>query len=103
VATFAGVAGGDHQVKVAGSDRTRVTGTATVNCAGTTTTATTTGTTGTTGAPTTSTSTPVAQGRSGGGLALTGAVVGGLVGLGALALGLGGVLLIIGRRRARQQ
>jgi hypothetical protein len=96
MATFAGVASGDHQIKVTGSDKTRATGTATVPCAGATTTTTATSTTSTT------TTAPVAQGRSGGGLALTGAVVGGLVGLGALALGLGGALLIIGRRRARQ-
>ncbi|MFL6144927.1 MAG: hypothetical protein ACJ72N_24060 [Labedaea sp.] len=112
VATVDGLPAGAHEVTVTGSDRTAATGTATIDC-GTTTTATsattttttapTTGTNGATatgGTATTTTAAPAPQGRSGG-LASTGAAVIGLAGLGLLAVGLGALVLIFSRRRAR--
>jgi hypothetical protein len=105
VVTFPGVPNGDHAVQVVGKDDTSAAGVVTVDCGGTTTTTTTTATstttttTTTTTVPPTTTTTPAPQGRSGGGLASTGAAVGGLVGLGALTLVLGGLLLVLARRR----
>jgi hypothetical protein len=88
--TFPGIATGEHAVTVKGEDQTQARGVAKSNCAQTTTTTTTD----------TTTTTPAPQGRSEPGLANTGASVGGLVGLAALAIVLGGVLFMIGRRRA---
>src|SRR5262249_5067349 len=83
---FPGIATGEHQVivKSHAEDGAQASATAKLNC----------GTTSTTTSPPTSSTTPVPQGRSDSGLANTGASVGGLVGLGALALGLGGALLM---------
>ena len=88
--SFPGIATGEHEVLVKSLEEkpAQAGATAKLDC-GTTTTTTTT------------TTTPVPQGRSDSGLANTGASVGGLLGLGALALGLGGALLMIARRRAR--
>jgi hypothetical protein len=89
---FDGIATGEHAVVVKGGDQTQARGSAKLDCGATTTTRTTT--------TETTTTTPVPQGRSDTGLANTGAAVGGLVGLVALALAVGGALVMIGRRRA---
>jgi hypothetical protein len=98
VITLAGVANGAHPVRVSGRDETEADTVVTVDCAPasatTVTTATITGASGT--------AAPQPQSRSDVALADTGAAVGGLAGLGALSLGLGGALLITGRWRARR-
>lgn len=94
--SFPGVPNGDHPLRVIGSDQTEAASVAKVNCGGQTTTTTPT-------SPTTTTTTPAPQGRTGGGLANTGASVGGLIGLGGLVLALGCALLIVGRRRRAHQ
>lgn len=86
-ATFAGIATGEHEVLVKGSDKTQAKSTVTVDC-------------GTPPTTTPTTTVPAPQGGTSPQLADTGAAVGGLVWIGALVLALGGVLLMIGRRRA---
>lgn len=90
---FSGLAQGEHKVLVKGDDKTQAAGSAKLDC----------GTPTTTVPPTTTTSeTPAPQGRSDSGLANTGASVGWLSGVGALALVFGGALFMIGRRRVRR-
>jgi len=82
---FSGIAGGEHTVLVKGDDKTQASRDAKLDC----------------GSPTSTTTTPpVPQGGTAPPLANTGVPAGGLVGIGALVLALGGVLLMIARRRA---
>jgi hypothetical protein len=87
--TFSGIANGEQTVRVVGNDKTQADGVVKVDCAGPPTT-------------TTTTETPVPQGRSDSGLANTGAEVGWLFWLGGLAVAIGGALIMIGWRRARE-
>jgi hypothetical protein len=96
--TVADLPDGDHPVRVTGSDQTEAVSVAAIDCDQTTMTTTTTATTTRT-PETTTTTTPAPQGRPGGDLARTGSAVGQMIGVGALAMLLGGALLVIGRRR----
>jgi LPXTG-motif cell wall-anchored protein len=92
--TFPGVPAGEYPVRVLGSDQSESASVAKVDCGQPSTQPSN---------PTTTTTTPAPQGRSDGGLANTGASVGGLAGVGGLVLLLGAALLIVGRRRRAHQ
>jgi LPXTG-motif cell wall-anchored protein len=92
--TFPGVPAGEYPVRATGADQTESASVARVECQSSTAPSSPT---------TTTTTTPAPQGRSGSGLANTGASVAGLVGIGGLVLLLGAALLIVGRRRRAHQ
>jgi hypothetical protein len=101
-ASFPGIGTGEYPVRVTGSDQTESASVAKVECGQPSSTTPSPPTSTPTSSPTVTT-TPVPQGSNGGGLATTGASVGGLVGLGGLGLVLGVALLILGRRRRAHQ
>jgi LPXTG-motif cell wall-anchored protein len=88
--SFPGIDGSEQPILVKGDDRSQAEVAAKLDCGQPTTN------------PPPTTETPVPQGRSDSGLANTGASVGWLSALGAVAVIFGGALFMIGRRRVRR-